>query len=216
MRRPEAVLEPSLGRPREAHRGREPRRVHFGRGRDEGEVGARLGEAREVGLLGAGIAGQVLAGRELRRVDEDRDKDAVGLPPRAVDEGDVPVMQGAHRRDQGNGLFQRTQPGRRFAKRRYRPNHPDPHRGPPFARRHTGRARADRAPPCAGTPRGQLSARGEPCARRPSRPIPPIPAPRSRPRPSTTRCRTFLPRSRRRVRRPPVARAASSSRSMPR
>ena len=76
------------------------RGVHvLGRGRPH-EVRADRLEGVHVRIQGARVGVVVLAGRELRGVDEDRDDHVVGELPGFAHELQVPVVQGAHGHDE--------------------------------------------------------------------------------------------------------------------
>lgn len=106
-------------------RGRHARGVHLGGrgvedGADAAEVGpvagqfaVQLGELAHVGVPGGRVGRQVLAGAELRRVDEEGDDDVVGAPGRGADQREVAGVQGAHgrhQRDEALGVAQRPPP----------------------------------------------------------------------------------------------------------
>ena len=85
-----------LGEPCDAHVGGEAGRVHLlGRGGEE-HVDAEGGGLGGVGRLVAGVGGEVLAGAELGRVDEERDHDDVGVGAGAAHEGQVARVERAH------------------------------------------------------------------------------------------------------------------------
>ena len=77
--RPEAVFEVGLGRPLDRDMGGEPRRIHDVQRRRPDEIDVEVAQHRDVDIERAGIAGEVLMGRELCGIDEDRDHDAVGF-----------------------------------------------------------------------------------------------------------------------------------------
>ena len=58
----------------------------------------------EVGVQGARIAGQVLAGAELAGIDEDRHHDRVALRHGRPHQAQMPFVQGSHRRHQSHAL----------------------------------------------------------------------------------------------------------------
>ena len=93
-----------LGDARDVDRRREAGRVHHVDGRGEEEVGAGLAELLGVGLKVARVALEVFPRAELLRVDEDRDDDLPGGAARLLDEREVPRVEGAHRRDEGDAL----------------------------------------------------------------------------------------------------------------
>ena len=77
-------------------------RIHDRRVRGEDQVGAPLGASSQVVLDRPRIAPVVLARAELGRIDEDRDDDEAGLGAAPLDQGDVPGVQGPHRRDEAD------------------------------------------------------------------------------------------------------------------
>ena len=78
----------------------EPGRVDLVGAGGEEERDAALARQGEVALLVAGIARQVLAGRELGRVDEERHHDGVAVARGEVDEGEVTLVERPHRGDE--------------------------------------------------------------------------------------------------------------------
>ena len=91
-------------------------------GTSSSTVGAKIrsapaaSQSGEVGVEGPGVAREVLGRAELGRVDEDRDDHEPGLGPAALDQPDVPVVQGPHRRDQADDLARRPAPRRTAAR----------------------------------------------------------------------------------------------------
>jgi hypothetical protein len=81
------------------HRGG-ARRVHGLDRRHPDQVAAGGAQLRQVAILVARIAREVLGGGELQRIDEDRRGDGIRFAPRRGNEFDVPRMQCAHRRHQ--------------------------------------------------------------------------------------------------------------------
>ena len=82
--------------------GLEAGRVHLLERRREEDVDpGLLGEAR-VAVLVSRIAGEVLAGDELGGVDEQARDDEVVLLARGAEEGEVALVEGAHRRDEAD------------------------------------------------------------------------------------------------------------------
>ena len=61
------------------------------------------GAGCEVGVEGAGVAGEVLTGTELERVDEDRRDEGVGERPSMLEQLDVSVVQRTHCGDERHG-----------------------------------------------------------------------------------------------------------------
>ena len=93
----------------------EARRIELVRGRREQEIDALgLGDPRVRGLV-ARVAGEVIGRVELRWVDEEADDDDVGLLPGRAHQGDVPGVEGAHRRHQADALAARPRLAKRLA-----------------------------------------------------------------------------------------------------
>jgi len=76
--RPEIGLQPQR-RALHRDRGGEARRVHLGPAGREDHLGPGPAGGRHVGRLGAGIGVEILVRGELRRIDEDRQRAAVGV-----------------------------------------------------------------------------------------------------------------------------------------
>ena len=83
--------------------GRPPAGEHLLHRRGEHEGGARLRRQLEVGVEVPGVAGQVLARRELQRVDEDRHRGHVTFRRRPGDQRGVARVEGAHGGHQPDG-----------------------------------------------------------------------------------------------------------------
>ena len=88
-------------------------RIHLFAGRHEGEVHARGGQLREVFLLCPGVGIEILAGAELRRVDEDADHRAVTHGKRCIDQRHVASVQRTHGGHQSHRLSGSPPPGNR-------------------------------------------------------------------------------------------------------
>ena len=80
--------------------GLEPGWVHLALGRREHHVDSCCLSRLEVTLLVAGIRGEIRGLAELRGVDEKAHDDGVALASRGAQEGDVPVVERAHGRDE--------------------------------------------------------------------------------------------------------------------
>ena len=94
--RPGGVFEAGLGRTFRYDLGGESAGIHGrGVGRPD-EIGSECGERLHVGGERARIGLEVLVRRELRRIDEDRDDDAIGTALRQAHQGEVPLVQRAH------------------------------------------------------------------------------------------------------------------------
>jgi len=78
--------------------------------RQEEQVAARFREQLGVPRLLAGIALEILVRRELAWIDEDRGDYPAAMTPRLADQGEVPGMERAHGRDEGDS-FARGPPG---------------------------------------------------------------------------------------------------------
>ena len=93
------------------HPGLKACRVDFlGSGEKQRADALALAEAR-IARIVARILLEVARRVELDRVDEDRDHDRVGAPPRIAHQREMPVVQRAHGRHQGDGAT-RTPLGR--------------------------------------------------------------------------------------------------------
>ena len=108
MRRPETILKPRYGGAANLEPGCEACRIDRLDGRREDGVAAGRGEKRDVGLERARIGGKILVRRELRRIDEDRHHDAVGLLPGQRHQRDMAGVQRAHGRRQRDRLAPRA------------------------------------------------------------------------------------------------------------
>ncbi len=98
MRGPARPALEALGDAENLDRCREALRVDLLGRRREQEVGARrCGQLAVAGLV-AGVAVEVAALVELRRVHEQRDDDEIAVRARALDQREMPVVQRAHRR----------------------------------------------------------------------------------------------------------------------
>ena len=84
-------------------------------GRGEQQIGALGLGQRGVASLVAWVGGEILAGAELGRVDEQRHDDHVGLRARPADQRQVALVERAHRRDQRDALSGRARGGERGA-----------------------------------------------------------------------------------------------------
>ena len=80
-------------------------------GRREDEVDASGRADLEVGVEGARVAREVLLGPELERVEEDRHDDVAVRLAGLVDQRRVPLVQGAHRHDDGDVAVVERRPG---------------------------------------------------------------------------------------------------------
>ena len=84
--------------------GCEALRIELARLRREEEIDAlALGKPRIL-FLGPWVSGEVLVQVELRRVDEQGQNDDLAVGPRCTKQGQMSVMQRAHRRDEPNPL----------------------------------------------------------------------------------------------------------------
>jgi len=83
---------------------REPRRIELGRVREVEQVGAFARQEHRIHVLAAGIAREVVVRTELERIDEDRDDRESAGASGELHEGQVPLVQRSHRRDEGDEL----------------------------------------------------------------------------------------------------------------
>src|SRR5947209_2720271 len=104
MRRPKMILEIGIGDAVDEHGRRETLGINLGYIGCKTEIACRGFEFVQIGFERARIFAEILAWRELRRVDENRYDDAIGLAPRPFDERDVPGMKRAHRRHERDAL----------------------------------------------------------------------------------------------------------------
>lgn len=89
-----------LGQLFDLHPGLEAGGIHlFLRGRPD-DIGALVAEFRQVAFHIAGVGGQVFVGAKLGGVDENRGGNGFTGHAGGVDEGEVSLMEGAHRRDE--------------------------------------------------------------------------------------------------------------------
>ena len=98
MAGPDGALEHRAQRARVDGHADRAGRVDLVDRRVEDDVGALLGQRGEVGVPGARVAVEVLAGAELGRVDEDRDDDGGRALAGGADQRPVALVQRAHGR----------------------------------------------------------------------------------------------------------------------
>ncbi len=100
--RAEAALE-DRAQLRDVDPGLEPGRIHLVLRRREDDVDPGRARELEIPLLVAGIVGEVGIVAELRRVHEQAHHEDVVLGAGRAQEGEVPFVQGAHRRHESDG-----------------------------------------------------------------------------------------------------------------
>ena len=97
-----------VGEPGDGDRGREAGRIDGLGGRGEEDVGAEALRDRGVGLLVAGVGGEVARVVELRRVDEQRDDHLVAAGAGRAHQRLVAAVEGAHRRHEADRAARRA------------------------------------------------------------------------------------------------------------
>ena len=80
---------------------------------------------RTVALEVAGVAGQILGGTELKRIDEEAQDHAVGPAAALIHQGEVALVQRTHRGDQGDSLARGAAAADPVAQLRYRRHQPE-------------------------------------------------------------------------------------------
>ena len=98
------VFEADRGLPLRHHLDRESVRVHVGDRGGPHQIGVLLTQCLNVRREGSWVGREILAGAELRRVDEDRHHDAGRAPACKTHEGEVAGVQRAHGRHERDGV----------------------------------------------------------------------------------------------------------------
>ena len=106
--RPETILQACRGGSFRHDAGREAFGVHDLDVRIPDEVDIFRGELGDIGLPGARIGAEILRGRKLGGIDEDRDHHFFGSPLRQSHQRHMAVMERSHGRDQRDRGIART------------------------------------------------------------------------------------------------------------